>query len=112
MELILNTYTIDESFNQLKDTVLHTLLPIMEKHKTGIYNNDLENICKGLILVATFRGNDVQKDMDSLSNYLSEKSNLVVRLNNINENLDLLIGQKKIFLEKLNEMIGMIEKYN
>lgn len=110
MELILNTYTIDESFNQLKDTVLHTLLPIMEKHKTGIYNNDLENICKGLILVATFRGNDVQKDMDSLSNYLSEKSNLVVRLNNINENLDSLIEQKKIFLEKLNEMIEMIEK--
>ncbi len=47
--------------------------------------------------------------MDSLSNYLSEKSNLVVDLNNFNKNLDLLIEQKKIFLEKLNEMIEIIE---
>lgn len=110
MELILNTYVIDESLNQLKDTVLHTLLPIMKEYKTGIYNNDLENICKGLILVATFRGNDVQKDMDSLSNYLSEKNNLFVSLNDTYEYLEQIIEQKKIVLEKLTEIIEMIEK--
>lgn len=110
MELILNTFTIDESLRQLKDTVLHTLLPIMREYKTGIYNNDLENVCKGLILVAAFRGNDVQEDMDSLSNYLDEKNKLFVIINNFNRDLKPIIEQKKTFTKNLNELIERIEE--
>lgn len=110
MELILNTYTIDESLRQLKDTVLHTLLPMMREYKTGIYNNDLENVCKGLILVAAYRGNDVQEDMDSLSNYLDEKNKLFVIINNLNRDLKPIIEQKKTFTKNLNELIERIEE--
>ena len=110
MELILNTYTIDESLRQLKDTVLHTLLPIMREYKTGIYNNDLENVCKGLILVAAYRGNDVQEDIDLLSNYLDEKNKLFFSINNLNRDLKPIIEQKKTFTKKLNELIERIEE--
>ena len=110
MELILNTYIIDESLRQLKDTVLHTLLPMMREYKTGIYNNDLENVCKGLILVAAYRGNDVQEDIDSLSNYLDEKNRLFAGINNLNRSLKTIIEQKKTSIKNLNELIERIEE--
>lgn len=110
MELILNTYIIDESLRQLKDTVLHTLLPMMREYKTGIYNNDLENVCKGLILVAAYRGNDVQGDIDSLSNYLDEKNRLFAGINNLNRSLKTIIEQKKTSIKNLNELIERIEE--
>lgn len=99
-----------QGLRQLKDTVLHTLLPMMREYKTGIYNNDLENVCKGLILLAACRGNDVQEDMDSLSNYLDEKNKLFVIINNLNRDLKPIIEQKKTFTKNLNELIERIEE--
>ena len=48
----------------------------MEKYETCIYNNCFESICKNLILVLSFRGNEVKNDIDKLSNYLKEKNNV------------------------------------
>ena len=60
--------------------------------------------------MAACRGNDVQEDMDSLSNYLDEKNKLFVIINNLNRDLKPIIEQKKTFTKNLNELIERIEE--
>lgn len=110
IESVLNENIADESLKQLKDTVVHTLLPIMERYNTGIYNNDFENICKNLIIVAAYRGQDVQNDIKSLSDYFGEKNtqyDIIANINKVNELFQLSLDNYK---DQQRELISLLDK--
>ena len=73
IDLSIKTIAVDQSLKQLKDNVLNTLLPVMERNTTGVYNNDFENICINLINVSAMRGNDITNDIVRISKYRSNK---------------------------------------
>lgn len=110
LESVLEGNIADESLKQLKDTVVHTLLPIMERYKTGIYNNDFENICKNLIILAAYRGQDIQKDIKSLSDYLGEKNTLYDILADMNE-AEELVPKISHFKDMLRELIVSLDEH-
>ena len=88
LDLTIKSLAVDESLRNLKEDVFNTLLPIMEKYETCIYNNCFESICKNLILVLSFRGNEVKNDIDKLSNYLKEKNNVYSLNEKLHENIN------------------------
>ena len=72
----MNKMEADESFNQLKNKVMDSLLVKMKDHKTGIYNNEFENICKNFILVSMFRMYDIDNDLQKYLEYAEKKDSL------------------------------------
>lgn len=104
----INTLAVDQSLKQLNDDVFSILLPLMKERETGLYNNDFENVCKNLILVSAFRGNDIQENTKELSEYLTEKNNLydiVKVISSIHGNAKQVLQQKHEIEEKLKEII-------
>ena len=104
----INTLAVDQSLKQLNDDVFSILLPLMKERETGLYNNDFENVCKNLILVSAFRGNDIQDNTKELSVYLTEKNNLydiVKEIGSIHGNAKQVLQQKHEIEEKLKEII-------
>lgn len=104
--LSLNYIAVDQSLCQLKDNVFSTLLPIMKKREYGIYNNDFENICRNLILVSAFRGNDIENNSKELSEYLTEKNNIYDIVNQV----DHILGDTKLVLKQKNETEELLRK--
>ena len=101
---------IESSLKVLKDNVITTLLSVMKERNTGIYNNDFENICKNLILVTAFRGNDVHCDIDSLSIYLDEKNKLYNSTTEMNQLKDSIEMIKMDNQNKLNTLIKITKE--
>lgn len=104
----LNFIAVDQSLKQLRDDVFSTLLPIMNSRTEGIYNNDFENICVKLNLVAAFRGNDIENNSKDLSEYLSEKNKIydyVNQINRIRADSKHLLKQKRELEELLRKII-------
>ena len=107
----INTLAVDQSLKQLNDDVFSILLPLMKERETGIYNNDFENVCKNLILVSAFRGNDILDSTKELSEYLTEKNNLydiVQEIAGIHGNAKQALQQKHEIEEKLKEIINAL----
>ena len=84
----MNKMEADESFNQLKNKVMDSLLVKMKDHKTGIYNNEFENICKNFILVSMFRMYDIDNDLQKYLEYTEKKDSLFKMTEMVNSNFD------------------------
>lgn len=109
----INTLAVDQSLKQLNDDVFSILLPLMKDRETGVYNNDFDNVCKNLILVSAFRGNDIQDNTKELSEYLKEKNNLydiVKEIASIHGNAKQVLQQKHEIEEKLKEIINTLKR--
>lgn len=85
IEMSINTVAVDQSLKQLKDDVLSTLLPLMERDISGIYNNAFENICKNMINVSVLRGYDMTYDIERFSEYMSARNKLYDTINKVND---------------------------
>lgn len=59
----------DVQFERLRKLVCDSLLNVLAKRPTGVYNNCLENICRNMIIVSAFRGYYVHSDMIELCEY-------------------------------------------
>lgn len=108
LEAEITKRTIDRSFKALKDSVITTLLPIMENRYDGIYNNDFENVCKNLILVTTFRGCDAKDDINLLTKYLKEKDSFYNIIKVFIQSIDTIIQSNREANERVDEMITLI----
>lgn len=108
-----NTMETDESFNRLKNNVVNTLLVKMKEHKTGIYNNEFENICKNLICVSMYRMYDVDNDLKNYLEYTEKKDSFFKITKEINSGLGeqrkLTAEFKGVLNDKKRRLIEILE---
>lgn len=101
---LMSTMETDESFNQLKNKVVDSLLLVkMKEYKNGIYNNEFENICKNFILVSMLRMYDVDIDLKNYLEYTEKKDSFFKMVEKINSGFN---KQRKLTAEikgKVNE---------
>lgn len=101
-------FKADESLLHLKNRVMSTLLPILNGHKTGIYNNVFENICRELIIVSAIRCYDVEEDLEKLDEYIRIKNGFLTQTKMVNDKMherqNVLIEIKPLVNEILNRI--------
>lgn len=60
----IETVKADGAFINMQEKVFNTLLPIMNRNTSGMYNNMFEMTCKNLLIVQIMRLYDVKKDLE------------------------------------------------
>lgn len=110
-----NTIETDKSFNRLKNKVVNLLLEKMKEHKTGIYNNEFENICKNFINVSMYRMYDVDYDLKNYLEYTEKKDSFFKMTKEINngfneqrkltEEIKGIMKNKQILIEEVIEVL-------
>lgn len=66
----------DEQFEKLKKNVFDSLMICLNRRPLGLYNDCLEQTCKGIIIASAFRGYDIENNVKSLHEYDSVKNAL------------------------------------
>ena len=111
-----HTFAVDNSLQQIIDSVMDTLLPIMMSWEGGIYNNDFEYVCRNLILMSAYRGADFQKYRLRFNDYLREKDKsyqeMVNNLDDIRQKLQEIKPGLEKEIQLKNEMDTLMEKLN
>ena len=83
----IETVKADGAFINMQEKVFNTLLPIMNRNTSGMYNNMFEMTCKNLMIVQIMRLYDVKKDLEKVSQYDSLRNqwyNEIKKLNDSN----------------------------
>lgn len=111
LSLSLNTLEVDRSLRTIKDSVFEKLIPIMINNPRGIYNNDFENICKNLLMVSAFRGNDIENDAAKLSEYFKVKNKLYdfTALTQTNKAICTIAQGKREVEEQLKKLVSVLK---
>lgn len=99
----IETVKADGAFINMQEKVFHTLLPIMNRNTSGMYNNTFEMTCKNLMIVQIMRLYDVKKDLEKVSQYDSLRNQWYNEIKKLNDsNPSELTTLKEKIIEQLN----------
>ncbi len=103
----------DVQFERLRKLVCDNLLNVLAKRPTGVYNNCLENICRNMIIVSTFRGYNVHSDIRKLGEYKQSNWRIFSDVQKIDTTRVLAsetLEKRKEIIEKLDSIICKLQK--
>lgn len=99
----IETFKADGSFKNMQEKVFYTLLPIMNRNTSGMYNNMFEMTCKNLMIVQIMRLYDVKMDLEEVSKYDSLRNQWYNEIRKLNDsNPSELTTLKGRIIEKLD----------
>lgn len=101
----IETVKADRAFISMKEKVFNTLLPIMNRNTSGMYNNTFEMTCKNLMIVQIVRLYDVKSDLRGVAQYDNLRNqwyNEMEKLNNGNPSE--LTNLKKQVISQLDQI--------
>lgn len=98
------TEIAEKSFKNMQEKVFQTLLPLMNRNTSGMYNNTFEMTCKNLMIVQIMRLYDVKKDLEKVTKYDSLRNQWYNEIKKLNDNNPSELTTLK---EKLIEQLGL-----
>ena len=66
----------DEQLKKIRKDVFDSLMICLNGRPTGLYNNCLEQTCKGIIIASAFRGYNIEENVEALKEYNKKKNEI------------------------------------